>query len=208
MTKHELLLEIYNQVDVLGIIKKNISGSIPDGSCHDLYQHIYLILYDMPFSRLYYLLSRKQIAYYIIGIIKNHRQSPYLEFNKYFRFTDSVLPDSALQQPEIEEEEEISEDAMKKLETVSFILHKKYPIENIEKFTQQQTNEFFCVEIYKLYLKRKNNSSFSFTRLAKELKINRNLVSDSIQEAKRLIREEFRKNNIKEDDIDFGPLTI
>lgn len=176
------------------MVKRNIHQSVQDDSYKDLAQHIYLILYELPFSRLYYLYSRGQIPFFITGIIKNHRKSPYLEYRKYFHHYDNSYDGDY----PIEEEEEESDELLDKLEVINTVLYKNYPLANITGFTYIQKAEFFCIEIYKLYLKKKNTSNYSFTKLSQELGINRNLISDSIQDAKDIIRREYNRNNNKQ----------
>lgn len=188
MDKHELLQTIYKQYNIEDLVKRNIQQSIADESYKDLAQQIYLILYDLPYSRLYYLLSRKQIPHYITGIIKNQRQSKYLDYLKYFKiFEKPSITDIAEQ--EYKEDKNILRE---RLETIDYVLHKKYPLSELQNFSYIQKAEFFSIEIYKLYLKKKATSRFTFTKLTEELKISRDVVNKAIQEAKKIIRDEHR----------------
>jgi len=190
LTKNEIILQIYKQYDIEDLVKRNIHQSVLDDSYKDLAQHIYLVLYDIPFAKLYLLYSRKQIPHYITGIIKNQRKSVYLEYNKYFKCHDNQFVDIDQPQPEVEI---INDTLQDKLEAVNKVLYRNYPISNIENFTYIQSAEFFCIEILKLYLKKKIQGNYSFTKLSQELGINRNLISDSVQEAKDIIRREYKK---------------
>jgi hypothetical protein len=191
-TKHDILIDIYKTYDIEDIVKKNLQQSIADESYKDLSQHIYLVLYDLPFSTLYMLHSRKRIPHYITGIIRNQRQSPYLEYQKHFKHhskdyefvDDNDVEDFDYIEP-IDETEE-------KLRIVNKVLHKDYPISDISNFTYEQKENLFCVEIFKLYQKKKIHG-YSFTKLAKDLNINRTLISDSIQQAKAIIIQEYEK---------------
>jgi len=193
-----MLLQIFNQYDIEDLVKRNLKQSIQDDSYKDLSQQIFLILFELPFSRLYYLLSRNQIPYYVIGIIKNQRQSPYLEYNKYFKCNSQELNYDI----EYKEDDIPDNELQDKLDIINEVLYKNYPITDIHKFTYVQSAEFFCVEIYKLYLKKKSKSNYSFTKLSEELGINRNLISDSIQDSKDIIRREYYKKYGKKPDID------
>jgi Lhr-like helicase len=194
MTKNDLLEIIFKEYDVQRMVKINISNSVLDNSYEDLSQEIYLILYELPFSRLYYLYTRNQMPNYITGIIKHQRNSPYLQYNKLFKLYDRELSEfkECWEEPDDKQEDNF----YLKMETINEMLHKKYPIERVSDFNKKEMREFFSIEIYKLYLKKKFSSNFSFTRLSKELGISRNLISDSIQLCKQLIRDEY-KNKIK-----------
>jgi len=190
LEKQEIILQIFKDIDIDNMIKKNINKSSLDDSFKDLRQDIYIILYELPYSKLYILYKRKQITQYIYGIIKNQRQSPYLNYLKYYVFKEHQIINENT--PDIIEEE-LPNELLIKLEAINKVLYKKYPIENIENFTYIQMTEFFVIEIFKLYLKKKINSKYSFTKLSEELNINRNLISDSIQEAKKIINREYKK---------------
>lgn len=191
-TKNEIINDIYKLYDVEEIVKMNLHQSIPDQSYKDLAQHIYLILYELPFANLYMLYKHKRIPHYITGIVKNQRQSPYLQYQKQFRFQSYEL-DYDIKDEEYIEPNTTAED---KLDVINNVLYKTYPIANLSAFTQQESVEFFTIEIYKLYIKKKV-AGYSFTQLSKDLGINRSLISDSVQDCKDIIRREYEKKNKK-----------
>jgi len=181
---------VYKDYNVEDMVKKNIHQSKSDESYKDLSQQIYLILYELPYARLYILYAHKRIGHFITGIIKNQRTSPYLEFNKHFKLNSKELSYDI----EDEYEEMLPDEYQSKVETINYVMYKLYPLENINNLTDDQRHEFFCIEILKMYLKKKLNNNYSFTKLSQELKINRSLISDSIQNAKVIIRREYNKN--------------
>ena len=122
----------------------------------------------------------------------NHRQSPYLEYNRLFKCFENELKNDI--PDEIEEPE--PDQYYNKLETINKILYKNYPLTSLTAFTNQDLINWFCIELYKLYLKKKQSNKITFSKLSKELHINRNIISDSIQIAKQLIREDFQKNKL------------
>lgn len=211
MDKNELILQIYNDYDIDDMIIKNIHQSKQSDSHKDLYQEIYFILYQLSYSRLYYLYTRNQINFFIIGIIKNERNNQWSNYNKNLRYNnneydennyncinfiynkmcwdnyDNTL-DSYLNDKQNDETER-----EKKLDFINDYLN-KFKVDDLDTLDEQEKNKYAVIEIYKLYIKKKKKG-YSFTSLSKELNMNRQTFSNIIQQAKEIILNEYKKIN-------------
>lgn len=90
MTKNQIIEEVYNSHIIIKFAKRFIS--FISGNLDDFCQSIYLILCELPDSKLQYLYDNQQLVYYIYYIVKAQATNPSSKFHTSHDFIKNSIP--------------------------------------------------------------------------------------------------------------------
>lgn len=183
MTNNEIVIWVYNNVDIDRFIKKVIDRTYMEKTNEDLKQYIYMKLLEYDNTKLNDLYNNKVLSQFIMGMILNQRNYYKSYYNKYLRYNDFDISELEI---DIEEEEyDIERD--KKIEFISKELT-KYRGKR-KKLTKEQEDEMIRLQFYYIYIKR----GVTLIELSKRLDMNYRTVLRIIRSAKEIIKSNYFK---------------
>lgn len=139
MTNNEIILWVYNNINIDKFIEKVISSSRLEDNDKDLKQYIYLTLLDYDNLKLNGLYENKVLPQFIMQIILNQRNYYKSYYNFYLKIKDQKLD------IDIPNEEDYDFEFDKKLKFINKEL-KKY-IGRRKNLNKDQEYEMLCYEI-------------------------------------------------------------
>lgn len=91
MTKNQIIQQVYDSHIVIKVAKRYLSY-IQSGNLDDFCQHIYLILCELPESKLQELYEKEQLPYYIFYICKAQATNFAGKFHKIHDCKTNTIP--------------------------------------------------------------------------------------------------------------------
>ena len=91
MTKNQIIQQVYDSHIVVKVAKRYITY-ITQGNLDDFCQHIYLILCELPESKLQELYEKEQLPYYIFYICKAQATNFAGKFHKIHDCKTNTIP--------------------------------------------------------------------------------------------------------------------
>ena len=181
MSNKDIVLWVYDNVDVEKFIRKVIDISYNNASYKDLSQYIYLYLLEYDNTKLNNLYDNKVLPQFIMRIILNQRNYYRSYFNLYLYPIDKELDFDK------EYEIDIVDDKNDKLIFINKEL-KKY-IGRRKNLSLSNEQEMLCYEVYRLYL----NRGYTIKELSIRLDLGYNTVVRLIRTAKETIKNKYDK---------------
>lgn len=192
MTNNEIVIWIYNNIDIDRFIYKVIRTSSLEHNDKDLKQYIYLTLLEYDNDKLNKLFETQCLPQFILQIILNQRNYYKSYYNEYLKFKNTELD---LNTPNPESEYNFLMDD--KLIFINKEL-KKY-VGNRKNLTKDQEYEMLAYELYRMYLKRNSgDNKLTIRSLSDRLNLNYRTVLRLMKFARENLR--IKWNDMKDND--------
>lgn len=182
MSNNEIVLWVYNNINIDKFINKVIINSYLEHNDKDLKQYVYLTLLEYDNEKLNNLYNNKVIPQFVMQIILNQRNYYKSFYNTYLKNNDNEIEFDV-----IDEEEEYDNEIDNKIKFVNKEL-KKY-VSNRKNLTKDEEYEMLCYEIYRITLKR----GMTIKKLSQNLQINYRTVLRLLKFAKDTIKNKYKK---------------
>lgn len=182
MSNNDIVIWVYNNVDVDKFVKKVIDRTSLERNYDDLTQYVYLTLLEYDNEKLNRLYNEKVLKQFIMGIILNQRNYYKSYYNSHLRLYGKEIQESDLN--------DYGEYDFEREDKINFINNelKKYKGHR-NNLSKTEEDEMLRLQFYYIYLTR----GITLKELSIRMDMNYRTILRLIRSAKEIIRNNYYK---------------